>query len=199
MIAELKGVLTLKEPGECVVDVHGVGFAVSISSRTEAHLGSVGETVRLYTHLIVREDEWRLTGFLHRIERRRFLELLAVNGVGAKVALAILGVLGVDGLEQAIHEGQWQRLKAVPGVGAKLAQRVQLELSSRWKVDAEAESAPVIEDSGDEVVAALVGLGYTLEEALLAVRGLEPGLETAERLRQGLRALDAHKGGRAHG
>ncbi len=197
MIAELRGTVVYKSDAECVVDVHGIGFAVWVSSRTMAGLGRVGERVHLYTHLLIREDEWRLVGFASVRERRRFLDLMAVNGVGVKVALAILGQWDADELEGLVHKGQWQTLKQAPGVGAKLAQRLQLELASRWKVNAPMpQVAPAGEgEAQDVVVEGLMALGYSADEAWAAVNTVEQALPDEVRLREALKRLDRRQGG----
>lgn len=201
MIYELTGRIAAKVPGEVVLNVHGIGFGLAVSTRTEERLGAVGERAHLFTHLIVREDEWRLIGFFEAEEREGFLGLTAVNGVGPKVALAILGGLGVEQLEAAVRDGDWRRLKEVPGVGAKLAQRIQLELSSRWALrGAEPSAGPLSEPAnGDPVVAGLMGLGYTAREAEEALAEVEGTLGEGERLRAALRRLDRGKGGVGRG
>ncbi len=202
MIAELRGTVVHKSDSECVIDVHGIGFNVSLSSRTMAGLGRVGERVHLYTHLLIREDEWRLIGFATVRERRRFMDLVAVNGVGVKVALAILGQWDSDELESLVQRGQWQTLKQAPGVGAKLAQRLQLELASRWKVQAPMpEVAPAGEQGAtqDLVVEGLMALGYSVDEAWAAVNAVEKSLPDETRLREALKQLDRRQSGQGQG
>lgn len=202
MIYELTGRIAAKAPGEVVLNVHGIGFGLSVSSRTEERVGAVGERAHLFTHLIVREDEWRLIGFFESEERECFLGLTAVNGVGPKLALAILGGMGVERLEAAVREGEWQRLKEIPGVGAKLAQRIQLELSSRWepRLKKPGTVAPETERTAeDPVVGGLLGLGYSAAEAEEALAGLDAALGEGERLRMALRRLDRGKGGVGRG
>lgn len=199
MIVELKGIFVSYDPPLCVVDVGGVGYGVEIAARTARELPRPGQPVHLLTHLIVREDGWRLIGFGSPAERQRFLDVMAVNGVGVKSALALLDHLGVEGLEDAVRRGRWQLLKEVPGIGAKLAQRVQLELTGKWGPAAVDDAAPVAAGApaaGDELVDALVGLGYSVREASAAVEQIPAEGDPAERLRAALRRLDHRRGNR---
>lgn len=200
MIAELRGTIVHKDAQECVIDVHGIGFQVQVSERTAAALGRIGEAAHLHTHLLVREDEWRLVGFGGRAERQGFMDLLSVNGVGMRVALAILGRWTLSELQQLVSQGQWKTLQEAPGVGAKLAQRLQIELASRWKVEAPVPmvTEPSAPRANDVVVDGLIGLGYSAEEAWEAVAGLSPGESDAMRLRAALKRLDRGAGGAAH-
>jgi Holliday junction DNA helicase RuvA len=204
MIVELRGRLISKDAESCVVDVGGIGYGVEMTKVSLEKLGEVNSQVHLYTHLVIREDAWRLIGFLSRIERQCFLDMLAVTGVGIKGALALLGHLGVDGLRQAVVHGQWKHLKEAPGIGAKLAQRLQLELSSKWGALDDGLLSP---DSGnsptpssDEVLEGLVSLGYTVDEARAACRQIPDDLnDIGNRLRFALKTLDSGKGEQRRG
>ncbi len=202
MISELRGIIVNKSGESCVIDAHGIGFQVALTARTASGLGRIGETAHLYTVLLVREEDWRLIGFSEPSERAAFSDLLAVNGVGVKAALAILGKFELAELEQIVSQGQWKSLQEAPGVGAKLAQRLQIELASRWKVDApvphrSVENEPV---TMDPVVEGLMVLGYSSEEAWAAVRLLAKDLSDEERLRAALQQLDrSQAGGLTHG
>ncbi|WP_053958543.1 Holliday junction branch migration protein RuvA [Sulfobacillus thermosulfidooxidans] len=192
MISEITGIVVQKDQDTCVVNVHGIGFLVETSRITTAQLPACGHEVHLYTHLVVREDNWRLVGFISPEERETFLDLLSVGGLGIKGALSVLSVLGVGGLEDAIAQGDWQRIKEAPGVGAKLAQRIQLELSGKWQnrpVKA-ATSHPLADEPGDEIVQGLMALGYSREEAQYAAQQVDSQGDVATRIRQALRALD---------
>ncbi|AUW94264.1 MAG: Holliday junction branch migration protein RuvA [Sulfobacillus thermosulfidooxidans] len=195
MISELTGKIVHKDDDACVVDVHGIGFRVDMSKRALAALPDVQNPVHLYTHLVVREDNWRLIGFLEVEERETFLDLIAVGGMGIKTALSVLGVLGVDGLEEAISQEQWQTIKDAPGVGAKLAQRILLELSGKWQNKPRRHSpnaGPSLPRSVklDDVGEALMALGYSLEEAQAASRQTAAEGDLADRIREALRTLD---------
>ncbi len=191
-----------KDSDGVVINVHGIGFQVAVSIRTAEALGRVGESVHVYTVLLVREDEWRLVGFSETRERRAFSDLLAVNGVGVKAALAILGRFDLVNLQQIVSQGEWKTLQEVPGIGAKLAQRLQIELASRWKVDAPVPHVPIAEDKAaqDPVVDGLMALGYTGEEAWAAVRLVSSSdASDAIRLREALKKLDRSQGGAVRG
>ena len=163
-IARLTGVVVERGPDWLIVDVNGVGYLVY--GPVDTVVGTkVGAEIALHTHLSVREDGMTLYGFASADERRLFQTLIAVSGVGPKVALALLSIMAVDELSYAIASGNAAALSRAPGVGQKLASRIALEL--RDKLTAE----PPVGVAGDssEVVAALMGLGYTQAEATEAV------------------------------
>ncbi len=196
MIVEIEGSIGEKRPGYVVIrTASGLSYGLDIPRETEDKLAGVGEVAHLFTHLLVREDHWRLIGFASVREREVFLDLLEVNGVGAKGALALMSHLGIGRLREAVFVGDWKALKGAPGVGAKIAQRVQLELMGRWAKSADPgqllvpTEAPANVQPEDEVVSALVGLGYRVEEAQLAVKEIPSG-DDATRLRLALKALD---------
>jgi len=114
-----------------LIDVRGVGYIVYCSERTLAALPRVGEAVSLYTDLLVREDLLQLFGFLSLVEKEWHRLLTSVQGVGAKVSLAIMGTLGPDGVGRAIAMGDWNMVKSAKGVGPKLAQRIVLDLKDK--------------------------------------------------------------------
>ncbi len=131
MIGKISGRLELRGPDHVLIDTGGVGYIVYCSDRTLAALPSVGEAVALYTELLVREDLLQLFGFLTLAEKEWHRLLTSVQGIGAKVAMAILGTLGPDGVGRAISLGDVAAVKAAPGVGPKTAQRVILELKDK--------------------------------------------------------------------
>ena len=163
-IARLKGVVLERGPDWLIVDVGGVGFLVYGPSGTLAS-ARTGSEVVLHTYLAVREDSMTLYGFATAEEQRLFQTLLGVSGVGPKAALALLSVMTADELTYAIASGNAAALARAPGVGQKLAGRIVLELRDKLVA-----GAPVaLPDDGSEIVAALVGLGYSQAEALEAV------------------------------
>ena len=131
MIGRVAGTILHRGMDQVLIDVQGLGYIVHVSQRTAAALPPVGEAVALYTDLIVREDLLQLIGFPTMLEREWHRVLMSVQGVGAKVSVAILGTLGAEGLGRAIALGDWASVKAAPGVGPKLAQRIVLELKDR--------------------------------------------------------------------
>lgn len=131
MIGKIAGRLDMRGPDHVLIDTGGVGYVVYCSERTLAALPGPGEAVALFTDLVVREDLLQLYGFQTLAEREWHRLLTSVQGVGAKAALAIQGTLGVDGISRAIALGDQAAIKAAPGVGPKIAQRVILELKDK--------------------------------------------------------------------
>jgi Holliday junction DNA helicase RuvA len=163
-IAHLKGVVAERGPDHLIVDVGGIGYLVYGPAGTVAR-AKVGTEISLHTHLAVREDDMTLYGFPSAEERRLFQTLIAVSGVGPKAGLALLSVMNADELSYAIASGNAAALARAPGVGQKLASRIVLEV--RGKLAPEAPAA--LPGEASEVVAALIGLGYTQAEAMEAV------------------------------
>jgi Holliday junction DNA helicase RuvA len=131
MIGKLTGKIDYRGIDHVLIDVGGVGYTVHCSDRTLASIGGAGEAVALYTELLVREDLLQLFGFLSLYEREWHRLLLSVQGIGAKASMAILGTLGAEGVARAIALGDWSSVKAAPGVGPKIAQRVVNELKDK--------------------------------------------------------------------
>lgn len=131
MIGRLTGYLHYRSEDHVLIDVQGVGYIVYCSDRTLAGLPGVGEAVSLYTDLVVRQDLMQLFGFPNLVEKEWHRLLMSVQGVGAKVSLAILGTLGADGVGRAIALGDWNTVKAAKGVGLKTAQRIVLDLKDK--------------------------------------------------------------------
>lgn len=166
MIASLSGILQEKALDRVVVDVGGVGYELHLSTQTLADLPARGEEVRLLCHTHVREDALQLFGFASMKERQAFELLIAVAGVGPRLALTILSGMDVDSLGRAITEGDHKRLQGIPGVGKKMAERLVVELRERFgRVVAAAAAVTdgprvAIGPLDAEVVTALVNLGY---------------------------------------
>ncbi|MCA2005874.1 Holliday junction branch migration protein RuvA [Tritonibacter mobilis] len=148
MIGKLTGRLEYRAPDHVMIDVRGVGYIVYCSDRTLASLPSVGEAVQLYTELLVREDLMQLFGFTSLVEKEWHRLLTSVQGVGAKVSLAILSALGPEGVSRAIALGDWAAVKAAKGVGPKTAQRIVLDLK---------DTAPSVMAMGGTITEALEG------------------------------------------
>lgn len=212
MIGKLTGRIDYKADDHVLIDVQGVGYVVFCASPTLAMLPQAGGAAALYTELVVREDLMQLYGFLTLAEREWHRLLVSVQGVGAKAALSIAGTLGADNLARAISLGDVAAIKAAPGVGPKLAQRVTLELKDKapkimalgasGEKQAEVDDAVVIEPTfaasaiptplpvtgsaanRADALSALVNLGYGQGEAAAAIAeaSAQEGLDTAQSL-----------------
>lgn len=172
MIGRIVGVLVEKAPPELLVDVAGVGYEVTASMSTIYELPQVGQQVVLYTHFLVKEDMQALYGFVTKDERALFRILIKVNGVGPKMALAILSSMSPTELIEAVQDSQVDSLTKIPGVGKKTAERLVVELrdklGSAAKQDlftAKTVVQKVNADPRQEAEAALVALGYKPQEA----------------------------------
>ncbi len=168
MIGQLSGIVDDLGDDRLVIDVNGVGYVVEISARTRAVLPPKGEAVSMAIETYVREDQLRLFGFLTQEDKAWFKLLMGVQGVGAKVALAILGVLSASDLSQAIAAQDKEMIARAPGVGAKVAQRIGQELKD--KVPESAFIAPVAAGGAEgaamgDALSALVNLGYARSKA----------------------------------
>jgi Holliday junction DNA helicase RuvA len=184
-ITRLRGVIEESGADWLLVFVGGVGLRVQVPASTAEALGRRGENVLLHTHLHVRDDAVALYGFASAEDLRLFEMLIGVSGVGPRGALSLLSALGAEGLSDAVSAGDAPRLQQVPGVGQKMAARLVLEL--KGKLAGRAVSA-VPTGRDDEVVAALVGLGYTQAEAQAAAASVpsDGSLDVEERLRRAL-------------
>jgi len=186
MIGLLEGRVLELEPGEVVLDVGGVGYEVRVPLSAHRALTS-SERVRLFVHTHVREDVLALYGFLSRAERDTFRRLLAVSGIGPRIALALLSGLTVEELAAAVEGERWQRLSGVPGVGKRTAERLVVELKGKMRAGT-AAAGSVREDA----VSALVNLGYSPRDAERVVGELvrvEPEVDLPELLRRALKEL----------
>ena len=195
MIGRLHGVLLHKEPPALLVDVGGVGYELEAPMTTFYELPAVGEKVTLYTHLVVREDAHLLYGFAREAQRRLFRALLKVNGVGPRVALAVLSGLSDEEFTRCVADEDIARLTKVPGIGRKTAERLVIEMRDKLPADV-ATAAPATDtastpaDPVSEAVSALVALGYKPNEASRAVRGVSAkGLSAEEIIRQALKGM----------
>jgi Holliday junction DNA helicase RuvA len=211
MIGKLAGRIDYRGSDHVLIDVRGVGYVVHVSERTLAALPGVGEAVALYTDLLVREDLLQLFGFTTLVEKEWHRLLMGVQGIGAKASMAILGTLGPDGVSRAIALGDWGAVKAAPGVGPKIAQRVVLELKGKAPAMMAMSGAAPVLDAGEvvepavaapvqspnasaqaEALSALANLGYGPGEAASAVAeaaGANEGAETSVLIRAALKRL----------
>lgn len=187
MISQLHGAVLEATPSMVVIDVNGVGFELGISGTTAAGLPHVGGDVRLYTRMVVREDSCTLFGFATKDERTMFDRLVAVSGVGAKLALAVLSKFSVGQLYAVVMAEDDKGMATVPGVGKKTAQRLILELKGIFAKDRSLAgsgmvdsiplpldvAAPAAAAPMDDATAALLSMGFTPAEATLALSGYD--------------------------
>lgn len=188
MIGRLSGLLLDKNPAQLIVECNGVGYEVSVPMSTFYNLPATGERVTLLTHMVVREDAQLLYGFGTSQERELFRQLIKISGIGARTALGILSGMSVNDLAQAVTLQEVGRLTRIPGIGKKTAERLLLEL--KGKLGAELGTAPGTEgESSNDVLSALLALGYSEKEALLAIKQVPAGSSVSDGIRQALKAL----------
>ena len=190
MIGRIAGTLLEKSPPHILVDCGGVGYELDVPMSTLYNLPNPGDQVALFTQLVVREDAHLLYGFGSTQERDAFRQLTKISGVGPRTALSVLSGLSVAELAQAITMQETGRLTKVPGIGKKTAERLLLELKGKLGADLSAvidvnRPAP----AGNDVLNALLSLGYSDKEALLAIKQVPAGLNVAEGIRHALRLL----------
>jgi len=196
VIAHLRGRLSEKQPNRIVVDVNGVGYDVFVPLSTFYGLGDPGSEVALRIHTHVREDALQLFGFATTLEQDLFQRLIAISGIGPKVALAVLSGIEPRELVRAVERGDVARLTAIPGVGKKTSERIVLELKDRLP----RAHAPAAGDDGaaapsavqDDVLSALVNLGYhrpLAEKAVVSALRAAPDGGFERTLKQALREL----------
>ena len=197
MIGFLRGVLVAKKVPQLWLDVGGVGYELEAPMSTFYNLPATGETVRLYTHLAVREDAHQLFGFFAESERSLFRSLIRVNGVGAKLALTILSGLSVDEFHRSIEHSDVTALVRLPGIGKRTAERLVVEMRDRLP---ETVGLPLVaasgkapgsagEDAVQDAVSALIALGYKPPEASRMIRAIPAeGKGSEELIRLALRA-----------
>ncbi len=189
MIGRITGTLIEKTPPVVCIDVGGIGYEIDVPMSTLYDLPETGGRVSLYTHLAVREDAHTLYGFLSAKERSAFRALIKVTGIGARTALAVLSGMTVDELGSAITQQETGRLTRVPGIGKKTAERLLLEL--RGKLGADLPSAPGTSSGGgrEDIVNALLALGYSNTESQAALKKVPEGVDVAEGIRAALKSL----------
>ncbi len=197
MIYSLNGTLEYTEPGFVVVECGGVGFKCFTSMQTQRSLPSVGKNIKLYTYMSVREDALDLFGFNTKTEMACFKMLISVNGVGAKVAMAILSELSAEQIGMSVASGDYKTLTRASGVGPKLAQRIVLELKDKVKglgapVDGDTATVSAVPSAAanpSKAVSALMVLGYQANEATAVVSKFDPSLPVEELIRLSLREM----------
>ena len=190
MIGRLTGRLVAKNPPQVMVDVNGVGYEIDVPMSTFYNLPATGESVVVYTHLVVREDAHLLFGFGTQEERAAFRQLIRISGIGARTALSVLSGLSVAELAQCVALQDAGRLTKVPGIGKKTAERLLLELKGKLAPEVGAAgTAAAGGEAGIDVLHALLALGYSEREASATIRQLPPGAAVADGIKQALKLL----------
>ncbi len=190
MIGRIAGTLLEKSPPHILVDCGGVGYELDVPMSTLYNLPEPGQKVVLFTQQVVREDAHLLYGFGSAGEREAFRQLTKISGVGPRTALSVLSGLSVAELAQAVTMQEAGRLTKIPGIGKKTAERLLLELKGKLGADLSAvmdvnRPAP----AGNDVLNALLALGYNDREALAAIKLVPAGLSVSEGIRHALRSL----------
>jgi Holliday junction DNA helicase RuvA len=190
VIGRISGILLDKTPPLALIDCNGVGYECEVPMSTFYLLPQVGDKVTLLTHFVVREDAQLLFGFGTNQERLMFRQLLKVNGIGAKSALAILSGLSIDELIQAVSLQESGLLTRVPGIGKKTAERLLLELKDKFTLDSTLSIKGSINTSiSQDVLNALIALGYNERESINAVKSLDANLTVNDGIKQALKYL----------
>ncbi len=190
MIGRLSGTLLEKNPPQILLDVQGVGYEVDVPMSTFYNLPALHEQVVLHTQLIVREDAHLLFGFLMQDEREVFRQLLKISGVGPRLALSVLSGLGLGDLVAAVANKDASRLTRIPGVGKKTAERLLLELQGKFAGSGvSAASGSTMVGAGNDIVNALLALGYSEKEADWATKQLPKEAGVSDGIRQALKLL----------
>ena len=203
MIGRLKGTLAEKQPPHLILAVNGVGYELEVPMTTLYRLPAVGQGVTLHTHLVVREDAHLLYGFFEKRERELFRELIRLNGVGPKLALAILSGMTATQFVMSVEREEISSLVKLPGVGKKTAERLVVEMKDRLKgwvshdlfspaeITLPAKESPLrAPDASEEAASALVALGYKPQQASQIVSKVAAdGMSVEEIIRESLRSL----------
>jgi Holliday junction DNA helicase RuvA len=187
MIATLRGEISQIEDNALILEVGGVGLRVFVPAPLRTRM-KAGDSLLLYTHLVVREDALVLYGFESQPERELFNMLLGVDGVGPKAALSVLSTLSLDAVQRAVFADEVDILNRVPGIGKKTAQKMAIHLKDKLRPMDALASVAAMTDRDSEVLAALTALGYSVVEAQAAIQSLprDAPEDTEERLRMTL-------------
>jgi len=191
VIGRIAGTLLAKNPPQVLVEAGGVGYDIDVPMSTFYNLPATGEKTALLTHLVVREDAHVLYGFATEAERAAFRQLIRISGVGARTALSVLSGMSVNDLAQAVATQDAARLTKVPGIGKKTAERLLLELKGKLAdvLPGAGGASGAASGGGNDVLNALLALGYSEKEALLAIKALPADLPVADGIRAALKSL----------
>jgi Holliday junction DNA helicase RuvA len=191
MIASLSGTILKIEPTSLVVGVGGVGVRVFVPRTVLENVGGIGRSVRLHTHLMVREDALSLYGFETDEDLQLFEVLIGISGIGPKVSLAILSTLSPELLKSAIMREETAVLQRVPGIGKKTAERIMFQLRDKLDLTAVPTTIPFVSDVDADVIDVLTTLGFSIVEAQAALQNLPREVKSVdERVQLALQHLD---------
>lgn len=191
MIATISGTIQKIAKDHLIIGVGGVGLRVFVPRTVLEDVGGTGRTIHLYTHLIIRENEFALYGFEQEEDLSLFELLLGVSGVGPKVAISILSTLSPELLKGAIMREETAALQRVPGIGKKTAERIMFYLRDKLDMTADVPVMPFVSDVDADVIDFLTGLGFSIIEAQAAVQKLPREAKTVdERVQIALQYLD---------
>ena len=190
MIATLSGVIAEKIGAQAVIDIAGVGYGVLLTTGNLDRL-VVGDKTKLYIYENIREDTHDLFGFLQLSDKQLFEQLLSVKNVGPKVAMSVLDIGNANDVRAAIASGDVKRLQTAKGVGKRAAEQIVVELRDKVGMIATGEAEDIVTRGGvnanDEALQALISLGYSEVDAVLALKNIDPNLSTEERIKLALK------------
>ncbi len=190
MIATLNGVVSEKTLTDVILDVHGVGYGLHVTSEDYTRL-NIGETTKVYVYENIKEDAHDLFGFVLADTKKLFEQLLSVKNVGPKGALAVLGIGNANAVRSAIAAGDVKMLQTAKGVGKRAAEQMVVELRDKVGLVAGSEAENLVTrggiNTGDEAVQALLALGYSESDAVLALQHIDPELSTEDRIKLALK------------
>jgi len=190
MIGRIQGILVQKNPPRIVVDCQGVGYEIDVPMSTLYQLPELGNQVTLLTHFLVREDAQLLFGFASETEREAFRCLIKISGVGARTALSIMSGMRVPEIAQAVLMQEAARLTTIPGIGKKTAERLLLELKGKFGTILTAiPGVTVKQEVSTEILQALLALGYSDKEAVLAIKQIPTDVSVSDGIRAALKTL----------
>lgn len=194
MIGRIRGIILEKQPPSLLIEVNGIGYEVAAPMTTFYHLPENQEEVTLHTHFVVREDAQTLYGFAQSRDRDLFRILIKVNGVGPKLALTILSGMEVNLLLQCVRDNDTNSLVNIPGIGAKTAERLMLELRSALKkypaFETPESRGTTAEPASQDAISALTTLGYKPNEAKKAIQRIQrPDLSSEQLIRLALQHM----------
>jgi Holliday junction DNA helicase RuvA len=195
MIGSLNGLIISKKPSEVLLEVNGIGYEIYIPLSTSFKLPSVDQTVQLLTHLLVREDQHTLYGFITEDERKLFRALIKISGVGAKLALTILSGINVEGFIRSVQMQDVDTLIHLPGIGKKTAERLLVEMKDKVGQMGDIAQNDAVESKDLRIIKeahnALTSLGYKSVEARKILDGIDSnGLTVEALLKQALQSLN---------